>query len=290
MSDAPVIAAEFNLDEMLLLQKLLRIAQFPTVLNIVPPPDYFDIRGRDEAEASAIESLTTKGVIAGEEVIEPTVVQWTRVLQRPDVELVARIAQPPATAADWNDDNPQMGVTVCRRGAHHVVAMRYKDLLTIEPLSRSVEVNSVAQLVAPILGALGEAVVANFEAINLRASDGVQIDTRVAGGSDYHTELIRAGVAEESAQFLTDALADRSRVWRSEIVAIEYTPGKQILSEAGIGVFDTPLGRIVAAPSLALDATLWSTFAPGTNTRIVKSAELILETLPSRSWFSAVRH
>lgn len=290
VSDTPVMAAEFNLDEMLLLQKLLRINQYPTVLNIVPPQDYYFDRSREQAEDSAMESLTAKGVVAGAEVVEPTVVQWIRVLQRPDVELVARIAQPPATADDWQDDANQLGVTVCRRGAQHVVAMRFKDLLTIEPLSRTVEVNNVAQLIAPILAALGEANVANFEAINLRATDGVRIDTRVAAGSDYFTELIAAGVAEASAKFLTDALSDRSQVWRSEIAAIEYTPGKQILSEAGIGVFDTPLGRIVAAPSLALDTTLWSTFAPGTNTRIVKSAELILETLPSRNWFSAVRH
>ncbi len=278
--DAPVISAEFNLDEVLLLQNMLKVGAFPTVLEIWPPRDYFEDEIRVAAEAEARESLSDKGVITGGEVTEATVAQWMRVLQRPDVELAARI---------WRE-GAQLGLTVCRRGALHVVAMRYRDLITIQHLNSRAEVTSIAQVIAPVLGALGEAVPATFEPINLLVADGAAIDRRVAEGSDYYTELLHAGVAEPSARFLTEALRDRDQVWRSEIVAIEYVPGNQILSKASVGVFDTPAGRIVAAPSLALDGTMWSTFAPGTNGRLVSSTELIVETLPSASWFSAVRH
>ena len=179
---------------------------------------------------------------------------------------------------------------MCRRGALHVVAMRYRDLITIQHLNSQTEVTSIAQVIAPVLAALGDAMPATFEPINLLVTEGAAIDRRVAEGADYYAELLRAGVAESSAHFLTDALRDRDQVWRSEVAAIEYVPGKQILSNASVGVLDTPLGRIVAAPSLALDGTMWSTFAPGTNSRLVSSTELIVETLPSRSWFAAVRH
>jgi hypothetical protein len=278
--DTQVIAAEFNIDEMLLLQKLLRVSAFPTVLELRPPTDYFTEEGSADAEAEAAESLTEKGVIAGDEVIEGTIAQWLRVLQRPDIELAARI---------WQED-AQMGVSVCRRGALHVVAMRYQDLLMLQPLGNTAEVATISQVVTPVLGVLGEAMVADFESINLLTSQAAEIDKKVAAGGDYLRELAMAGVSDISARFLADALADRSRVWRSEIVAIEYVPGKQILSRAAVGVFDTPMGRIVIAPSLALDGTMWSTLAPGTNGKIVKSVELIVETLPARSWFAAVRH
>ena len=278
--NAAVISAEFNLDEMLLLQDLLKITAFPTVLDILPPRDYFDDHKRALAQADALETLTDKEVVAGGQVTEATVSQWLRVLQRPDIELAARI---------WRE-GAQAGMSVCRRGALHVVAMRYNDLILIQPLSQHAEITSLAQVLSPVIAALGEAMPADFEPINLRVTDGAAIDTRVAAGSDYYAELLRAGVAEPSARFLTDALAHREDVWRSEIVAIEYVPGNQILSKAAIGVFDTPLGRIVAAPSQALDGTMWSTFAPGTNGRLVTSAELIVETLPSAAWFAAVRH
>ncbi|MGV0476866.1 ESX secretion-associated protein EspG [Mycobacterium kansasii] len=276
--NAPVItAAEFNIDELLLLQKLLHVSAFPVVLEIRQPPHYFSDEGYALAEAEATESLTDKGVVADGECIQATVSQWIWVLQRPDVELAARI---------WRDDT-QMAISVCRRGAQHVVAMRYQDLVTLQPLDDTAEVTSIAQVVAPVLAALGQAKVAEFEPINLLTSEAAAIDQRVAAGSDYAHELINAGAAHTPARLLSQALADRPQIWRSEIVAIEYVPGRQILSSAAVGIFDTPMGRIVAAPSLALDGTRWSTLAPGNNTRIVKSTELVVETLPSRSWFAA---
>lgn len=278
--DAPVTAAEVNLDEMLLLQDLLKVGALPTVLEIVPPRDYFDDQAREVSRAEALASLTDKGIVTGGEVTEAAVTQWMRVLQRPDIELAARI---------WRAE-AQLGITVCRRGVLHVVAMRYGDLITMQSLSSDAEVTAVAQVLAPVIAALGQATPAVFEPINLPVADGAAIDARVAAGSDYFVELVRAGVNEQSARCFTDALADRSQVWRSEIVAIEYVPGNQVLSKAAVGVFDTPCGRIVAAPSAALDGTMWSTFAPGSNNRLVTSAELIVETLPSGSWFGAVRH
>ena len=278
--NAPVVAAEFNLDEMLLLQRILKVGAFPIVLEILPPRDYFEGDTAAAAEAAAMESLIDKGVVGGGEVTEATVAQWIRVLQRPDVELAARI---------WREDS-QLGVAVCRRGPLHVVGMRYQDLITMQYLNNATEVTSMAQVVAPVISVLGEAMVANFEPFNLLVSEGTSIDSRVAEGSSYYHELINAGVPEHSARFLTEALAHRNNVWRSEIVAIEHVPGKQILGKAAVGVFDTPAGRIVASPSEALDGTMWSTFAPGSNNRIVKAVETIVETLPSRSWFSSTRH
>lgn len=278
--DTEVVAAEFNIDEMLLLQKLLRVSTLPDVLEIRPPSDYFTNDGAAAAQSEAAESLNEKGVVAGDEVVEAAVTSWIRVLQRPDIELAARI---------WRD-GAQLGISICRRGAQHVVAMRYEDLLTIQSLDDTTEVTSVAQVVAPILSALGEARVAEFESVNLVTSQAVEIDKKVSAGGEYLRELVLAGVSDTSARFLADALADRPSVWRSEIVAIEYVPGKQVLSRSAVGVFDTPMGRIVAAPSLALDGTLWSTLAPGTNGRIVKSVELVVESLPARSWFGALRH
>lgn len=280
--DTDVIAAEFNIDEMLLLQKLLRVSQFPEVLEIRPPADYFTEHGAEAAESGAYESLNDKGVLVGDEVVEAAVTSWIRVLQRPDIELAARI---------WCE-GAQLGMSICRRGAQHVVGMRFQDLRTIQALDDTAEISSTAQIVAPILAALGEARIAEFESINLPTAQAVEIDKKVnsAGGGDYVRELIAAGVSDTSARFLGQAWADRPNVWRSEIVAIEHVPGKQVMSRSAVGIFDTPMGRIVAAPSLALDGTQWSTLAPGTNGRIVKSVELIIESLPARSWFGAVRH
>lgn len=272
------LAAEFNLDEMLLLQRLLHVGQFPIVLEVMAPPDYFD--GGAAATAAAMESLLDKGVVTGDVVTEPSVAQWIRVLQRPDVELAARIWRPGA----------HLGISICRRGPLHAVAMRHQDLITIQGLSESSEILAMHQILAPIMGALGSAPAAQFEPINLLADVGRQIDQNVAKGADYYNELLAAGVPEPSTRLITDALADRDQVWRAEIAAIEQAPGKAIHAQAGVGVFDTPLGRIVASPQIDLDGQLWSTFAPGTNDRLVTAVQRITDMLPSGGWFEAVRH
>lgn len=274
-----VISAEFNLDQMLMLQQLLKVTRFSDVLEVRPPLHYIDDERRTAAQADALAVLTQQGVVEGGEVTEPTIAQWIRVLQRPDIELMARI---------WRKDT-ELGMCVCRRGPLHVVAMRYGDLYTVQPLSTGEEITSVAQVVAPIQAVLGDGEPAAFEPINLLVDEGAAIDRRVAKGANYYQELIAAGVAEPSARFVTDALERGEEVWRSEIGAIEYVPGGQVLSKAGVGVFDTPKGRIIAAPSLALDGRLWSTFAPGTPVRLVKSVELIVETLPGLTWFDPRR-
>ena len=53
-ADAPVVSAEFNLDEVLLLQRILKVDAFPTVLEVWPPQDYFEDETRTAVEAEAV--------------------------------------------------------------------------------------------------------------------------------------------------------------------------------------------------------------------------------------------
>lgn len=280
--NAPVDTAEFSIHEMLLLQKLLGISEYPKALQVeLPVSSLADITEEaiTRAEAEARVSLSEQSVIAGNDVIDPTINSWLRVLRRPDIELSTRL---------WRQ-HAYLLVSVLRRGPEHLLVMRYGDNITLQPLNDGTPITAVSQLIAPVLDILGHGDTASFEPINLLVAQAKEINDRVAAGAEMYDELIVAGASPESAQFLATHLADPDKMWRAEISALEYRPGREVLSTVGVGVFDTSAGRIVAAPLQALDERMWTTLTPGSHARIIKAVELIIETLPTKNWFAAVR-
>lgn len=283
MTTEVVDTAEFSMEEMVLLQKLGHVSNYPGVLEIWAPDYYWnpDLPGsEEEGEAEARENLTKQGVINSDGVADPTIAHWLRILQRPDIELDART---------WKDGE-RLQLCVCRRGPAHVVAMQYNGLIMLQPLDEGTEITGIGQICGPLFSVLGSAEIPTFEPVNLRVSEAAAIDKRVADeGADFYSELREVGASESAARFLTENLSDPHKMYRSEISLLQYVPGKSILGSLGVGVFDTMAGRIVATPRRSIDDQAWTTFMPGTNVRIAEAVEQAIQTVPSKDWFAAAR-
>ncbi|WP_421845016.1 ESX secretion-associated protein EspG [Mycobacterium sp.] len=262
---------------------------YPPVLEVFPPAYCSDDRLRRNEEAKAWEELEEQGAVSGvfgnAQSVDAVIRQWMQVLARPDIELNTYI---------WRGES-KLQICVARRGPLHSVAMRYGELILFQHLTDTNVVTGVPQVVAPILSALGMAAAAEFDAFSLSADEAAAIDSRVgeASGdsrrSGLREALVNGGVGGSAADFFAEAFADIDKVWRSEITAAEHSASLRNTGKGSVGILDTPSGRILAVPNEAVDGNLWSTFAPGTDTRIIRSIEEMIETLPCGSWFAAER-
>ncbi|MGW4843034.1 ESX secretion-associated protein EspG [Nocardia brasiliensis] len=276
MMDEQVPASiDLNVDAALLLRDMVGIDAYPLVLALMP--NIYRIEDRDRVRAVVREQLTEVGVIDDGRV-HPVVVRWLQSLDRPDIELVARIMDTKALA----EIPTMLRFSLVRRDEHHVLAVRYDDHVVIQsifPTGRALD--SVA---AALNAALGPWPALDFDPLVATMGELNSVPTE----PDQRRQALRElGATARTAAALGRELGAVQR--RAEIVMIEHRDGSFAQPELCTNVLDTPGGRIVVVPHRALDGEVWSTYLPGDASAVRAGVEALQELLPSGGWLEATR-
>ncbi|RDI54533.1 ESX secretion-associated protein EspG [Nocardia mexicana] len=274
MSDDPV-AVDLNVDAALLLKDLVGIDSYPAVLGLMP--NIYRLEDRDRVHAVVAEELAEAGIL-GDDGVHPAVAQWLQCLYRPDMELVAHIL-------DVGEDGvpgTMLLMSFVRSGDVHVLAVRCGDHVVIQPVFQEGE--QLDTVAAAVTAALGPAPALRFDPV---AAPLEQIHELASESDERRRDLLELGAQPHTAGMLTRVLNEVVR--RAEVVLVEHRDGGSAQTEVCLNVLDTPSGRIVVTPSMAMDGQVWSTYAPGDEAAIRGGIAALLELLPGRSWFETSR-
>ncbi|WP_433733160.1 ESX secretion-associated protein EspG [Nocardia sp. CA-129566] len=274
MEDDP-IAIDLNVDAALLLQRLVGIDSYPPVLALLP--NIYRPEDRDRVDAVVGAQLTEAGMLE-DGVVNPVVEQWLRCLYRPDVELVARILDA------GSDDEPQamLRLSLVRAGETHVLAVRSDDHVVIQSVFQPDR--QLGPLTAAIAAALGPLPAVRFEAMTAPAEQFGEVPD---DQDERRRALVELGAEPHTAGVLSRVMDEVVR--RAEVVVIEHHDGREAQPEFCVSVLDTPSGRIIVTPSVAMDGQLWSTYAPGDDAALHAGIAALVDLLPSRGWFETSR-
>ncbi|MFI9508652.1 ESX secretion-associated protein EspG [Nocardia sp. NPDC052566] len=258
-----------TLDGLLAVADVLGVQTFPVVLTVVPKHDHIDTR--DRARRAALDQLAADRVIDQYGDVDEELAVAVRTLARPDRELVARIYAPDGLRR----------VCLARRGLAHVVAERTGDDFDVRTVWGE---EDPAVLVRPLLAALGFR-----EPIEL-APFTVPSDTMCARldaartSSEFADLAYHFGLAERDSVEFGMAMANCHT--HAEIAAYRHDDGVTRRSAAGVAVYDTDRGRLVAGPGRTVEGQRWSTFAPGTDHRLAQAISALIASLPGERWMS----
>ncbi len=273
--DSDPVAIDLNVDAALVVQDLVGIDGYPPVLALVSNP--YGTADRDCAREVITKELTEQGILVNGRVL-PEVANWLRRLYRPDTEMVARILD-----MDLGDDPAGMlRVSLVRSGDDHVLAVRCDDHIVVQPVfGRTGQLDVVA---AVLSSALGPCPALRFEPVTVAADQFAEMPSDPA---ERRRALVELGAVPHTATVLTRALEEVER--RAEVVMIEHRDGEDRRPEVCVSVFDTPSGRVVVVPRVAMDGRVWSTYAPGDETEVGRSIRALVDLLPGRDWFGTSR-
>ncbi|WP_433574684.1 ESX secretion-associated protein EspG [Nocardia brasiliensis] len=269
------VTVDLNVDAALLLRDLVGIDAYPLVLALMP--NIYHVEDRDRVRVVITEQLTEAGIIDSGSV-HPTVVHWLRCLERPDVELVARILDTNAVA----EIPTMLRFSLVRCGESHVLAVRYDDHVVIQsifPTGRSLD-----RVAAALEAALGRWPALEFDPLAAARS---RLDGLPAEPDERRQTLRDLGATPRAAVALGRELGTILR--RAEVVMIEHRDGSFAQPELCTDVLDTAGGRIVVVPHRALDGEVWSTYLPGDASAVRAGVAALAELLPSGSWHEARR-
>ncbi|MBL1079779.1 ESX secretion-associated protein EspG [Nocardia sp. 2] len=272
--DEPVVI-DIGVDAALALQSLTGIDHYPAVLALVPNIAHPDDQRR--VHEVVVHELTQAGVV-GTDGVHPEVEKWLRKLHRPDIELIAHIA-------DLNDNaelTAMLRLSLVRAGNDHVLAVRCDDRVVIQPIFHTGR--HLATITAAVLAALGPCPPLGFETMSATFE---QFAAVPGEPEQRRRALLGLGATAHTAAVLTKAMDAIRR--RGEIVVIEHHDGETARPEFSLAVLDTPLGRIVVTPSLAMDGGRWSTYTRGDDAAVATGIAALIELLPRRSWFDTTR-
>lgn len=274
-ADADPVAIDLNVDAALYLQHLVGIDSYPPVLALVP--NVFDPADRNRVHAVVAETLAEAGILV-DGVVHPVVANWLRCLHRPDVELVARIVD-----SDLGSEAKGMlRFSLVRSGETHVLAVRCDDHVVIQTVfGQSRRLDFVT---AALSGALGSCPALRFEPITVAADQATELPSDPV---ERRRALLELGAVPHTATVLARALDEVVR--RAEVVVIEHRDGENNQPEVCVSVVDTPSGRIVVVPRVAMDGQVWSTYAPGDDIAVRGSIRTLVDLLPGRDWFGTSR-
>ncbi|WP_216900802.1 ESX secretion-associated protein EspG [Nocardia alni] len=274
-ADADPVAIDLNVDAALFLQHLIGMDSYPHVLALLPT--IYNAADRDRVHAVLAETLADAGILV-DGVVHPVVANWLRCLHRPDVELVVRIV-------DSDLDGQAEGMlrlSLVRCGDNHVLAVRCDDHVVVQPVfGRPGQLDVVA---AALSSALGPCPALRFEPVTVAAD---QFAEAPSDPAELRRALVELGAVPHTATVLTRALGEVVR--RAEVVMIEHRDGEDRRPEVCVSVFDTPSGRVVVVPRVAMDGRVWSTYAPGDEIEVGRSVRALVELLPGRDWFGTSR-
>ncbi|MGX1778179.1 ESX secretion-associated protein EspG [Nocardia brasiliensis] len=267
---------DLNVDAALLLRDMVGIDGYPLVLALLP--NIYRVEDRDRVHAFVGRQLAAAGIITGDGGVHPMVVLWLRCLDRPDVELVARIVDTNTVA----EVPTMLRFSLVRCGEHHVLAVRYDDHVVIQsifPTGRALD-----SVVAALSAALGPWPALDFEPL---VATMAQLNSVPTEPDQRRQALRELGATARTAAALGRELGAVQR--RAEILMIEHRDGSFAQPELCTNVLDTPGGRIVVVPHRALDGEVWSTYLPGDASAVRAGVEALQELLPSGGWLEATR-
>jgi hypothetical protein len=271
--DGDPVAIEVNVDAALLLKDLVGI-DYPPVLVLLPNP-YGPGQGR--IPDSVATELTQRGILVDGEV-HPAVARWLRCLDRPDVELVVRIMDTEFQA----EMRGMLRMSLVRSGDDHVLAVRCDDEIVVQPVfGRPPQLDFIASALS---AALGPCPALRFEPLTVSADDLAELPT---DATERRRALVELGAAPLTASVLGRAFDEIER--RAEIVVIQHRDGETPRPEVCATVFDTPPGRVLGVPKVALDGGNLSTFMPGDDAAVRRSIRTLIDLLPGRDWYGTSR-
>ncbi|MVU78945.1 ESX secretion-associated protein EspG [Nocardia sp. ET3-3] len=247
----------------------LGVQTLPLVLSIGPQQDSYS--EWEQAQELARSDLRARRIVDAHGDVDTDTAAAFFTLAQPDRELAMRV---------HTADGP-LRVCVARRGEDHVVATRRGDALDIHSLWSD---GSGASLARPLLDALGPCPAADLTAFSAESADLAERLDAATTSADYANTVYNLGVPDTDATAYGLALSTIHAY--AEIVAYAYADGLTDRSPGAVAVYDTARGRIVAAPGVAPDQTLWSTLTPGSDHRIAQSISALIDSLPGGRWLS----
>ncbi|MET9286807.1 ESX secretion-associated protein EspG [Nocardia beijingensis] len=273
--EADPVAIDLNVDAALLLKELVGIDSYPPVLALLP--NVYRLEDRERVHAVVARQLTEAGIIDGERV-HPAVEHWLRCLDRPDMELAARIMD---TGLD-GQPRAMLRFSLVRGGDTHVLALRCDDDVVIQTMFQDGQ--NLNNLTAALAAALGPAEALRFTPMTTTVE---QLGEVPSDPDERRQALLELGAQPHTAAVLSRALTEVAR--RAEILVIEHRDGSQAQPEVSVSVLDTTSGRLIVTPSRAMDGEIWSTFAPGDDAALRSGIGALIDLLPGRSWFDTSR-
>src|SRR5262245_51477571 len=266
------VAIDLNVDAALVLRSLVGIDGYPAVLAV--QPNIFDPHDQERVRAVVLDRLARERIVVDGRV-QPTVARWLRCLGRPDIELTGEIFD---TQPGWPEPLDHLQISLVRACATHVLALRHHDQLVIQELFTGDR--PLATAAAALLAALGPRKPLQFDPLTAPTAefDDIPVDSPARARRAY----LRLGATRHTASALATLRCEVTR-WAGIMMSEHYDGGSR-QSPAWVGVFDSPAGRAVTAPSSGVDGQVWSTYALGDLAAIERALGSLAETLPSRSW------
>ncbi|MBF6089241.1 ESX secretion-associated protein EspG [Nocardia cyriacigeorgica] len=274
-ADLDPTVVDLNVDAALVLQSLVGIEAYPLVLGLMP--NIYDEDDHARVHAVVLDQLAEAGIVEDGRVL-PVVQRWLHCLYRPDTELAVRVVD------TGIDGRPQamLRMSLVRSGSTHVLAARDDDHVVIQSVFH--EGDGLETLAAAVSAALGPCPALHFEPLTATVE---QLGDVPAELHERRQALLELGAQPHTAGVLGRVLDDVVR--RAEIVMFEHHDGSTSEPKVCANVLDTPSGRIVVTPSVALDGQLWCTYLPGDDAAVHAAVAALVELLPGRSWFDTSR-
>ncbi|MBY0440906.1 MAG: ESX secretion-associated protein EspG [Mycobacteriaceae bacterium] len=265
-------AVELTVEHAWFIAESIGAETFPWVLAITTP--YHDTAQRGAWASRQAAELHRLGLLSAAGQITPQVADWVKVVSFADRWLELRYVGPqPATGS------PDLlrGV-VARRDAvtdMTVVALRNAQLITFTAL----DIDEPLALVPVLSVGLANRPPAQFDQFSLPMRVGARADERLRAGAPLAEVLDYLGIPELARSMVESVFTGpRSYV---EIVAGCRGDGRQLTTEVGMSIVDTPRGRVLVSPSRAFDGEWVSTFSPGTPVAIAAAIEQLTANLPN---------
>lgn len=257
-------AVELTADAAWFLAESLGAGSFPWVLAITGP--------RDRSQTEGLrEQLAGLGVLLPNGAVHAAVARWIRTACAPQAWLELRYVRDRGAAV--------LRGLVARRADHTVVVLRSGPLVTVSELP----ISDAAFLVPAVTAPLRHRTPARFTEFILPTRVGARADERLRAGADIDAVLDQLGVPPSAAAVVRSVFTGGSDYL--EIRAGCARDGRHQLSEVGIGIVDTPAGRLLVSPQQAEDGTWLSSFAPATPFAIAAALDRLTDTLPAGRWF-----
>ncbi|MEV0032735.1 ESX secretion-associated protein EspG [Nocardia sp. NPDC050793] len=266
---------DLNVDAALFLQNMVGIDAYPPVLALMP--NVFDANDLEQVRAIIAQDLRTAGVIENDRV-HPAIEHWLQCLYRPDVELAARIVD----LGPGEVPSAVLRMSLIRHEDTHVLAVRCDDHVIIQSVFHSGR--QLNTLTAALIAGMGSGPAPQFEPITATLEQFTAVPSDQA---ERRRALLELGAHPHTAGVLSRVLDEVVR--RAEVVMVEHHDGGSVQTEVCLSVLDTPQGRIVVTPRVAMDGEVWSTYAPGDDAAVQAGIAALVELLPGRSWFDTTR-
>lgn len=273
-SDTVPVKVDLNIDAVLALRELVGIDSFPPVLAVTE--NIYDPEKRDKVRAIVLEKLAAAGIVE-DDCVEPRVAHWLQCLYRPDVEMAVRIMDIDVDASP-RQATTMLRLSLVRADETHVLAVRCEDQVVIQELF--VGEKPLRTAAAVVSSAVGSAETVRFDPVSAPAT---QLDTLAdASDAEVRSGLLELGATPRAAHILGQVVEQANR--RAEIVIMEHHDGTMPQPAVSVGLFNSPIGRVVATPMAGFDEEAWTTFAPGDVTTIEAGLAELVHRLPGHSW------